>query len=374
MPPVNPPNLNRKSEQAPNRSIIISTSVGFQILDVDEFINDAQKLSPDLVIGLSDNVVGEAPGKRRAEKMVDRTAAWTRKLLQSIATPGDPGSSTASYALAPILPLSVAAQSQYLAQLEDEMDNRLCGFALYDTACLPDLPERLYSGVRLSLDEVSTPHKVLDEVAMGVDLFVFPLVGAATDAGLALDFAFPAVQAPIDGPSEQSSERQPLAIDLWTKDHATDLGPLRKGCSCFACGTHHRAYVHHLLDAKEMLAWVLLQIHNHHIIDAFFSGIRESISRDSFEHDVENFNKIYESEMPEKTGQGPRVRGYQMRSEGPGEKKKNPSRYNTLDDIRQKIADAPSEPDATMKATSLENQGLVVTRESKTSIGDELDK
>ncbi|KAL9094410.1 MAG: hypothetical protein Q9165_003260 [Trypethelium subeluteriae] len=374
MPPVNPPNLNRKSEQAPDRSVIISTSVGFQILDADEFIDDTQKLSLDLVIGLSDNVVGEAPGKRRAEKMVDRTSVWTRKLLQSLATLGKVSSSTPPYALAPILPLGVAAQSQYLAQLEDELDNKLCGFALYDTACLPDLPERLYSGVRLSLDEPSTPQKVLDEVSMGVDLFALPLIGAATDAGLALDFAFPAAQAPRDGLSEQSSKRQPLAIDLWDKDHTTDVGPLRKGCSCFACETHHRAYVHHLLDAKEMLAWVLLQIHNHHIIDAFFSGIRESLARDNFERDVETFAKIYKSEMPEKTGQGPRVRGYQMRSEGPGEKKKNPSAYNTLDDIRQKIADTAFEPDTTAKPTELENQGFGVTVGSKTSIGDKVEK
>ena len=306
MPPVNPPAISRKSEQAPNRSMVISTSVGFQILDVDEYIDDVQLLKPGLVIGMSDNIVGDALGRRRMERMVDRTAAWTRRLLQSTAVPPNQDCPNDTHVLAPVLPLSVAVQSQYLASLEDEVHKKLCGLALYDTACMDDLPEGLWSTLCLSMDDPGTPQKVLDEVALGIDFFALPFIGTATDAGFAFDFVFPTSDVLIDGIGKRPSQRQQLAIDMWSKDHAVDLSPLREGCSCYACKTHHRAYVHHLLNAKEMLAWVLLQIHNHHIIEAFFAAIRESIAKRAFANDVETFCETYKSEFPEATGQGPR--------------------------------------------------------------------
>lgn len=48
-----------------------------------------------------------------------------------------------------------------------------------------------------------------------------------------------------------------------------DQGPLLPGCRCFACSHHSRAYVHHLLNAHEMLADVLLEAHNTQHMNAF---------------------------------------------------------------------------------------------------------
>ena len=59
-----------------------------------------------------------------------------------------------------------------------------------------------------------------------------------------------------------------------------------------------------------------------------------------------------------------RVRGYQVKSEGPGETKKNPSAYNTLDDIRAKTEEAPLAPSPNAKADELEDQGLGKSLES----------
>ena len=73
----------------------------------------------------------------------------------------------------------------------------------------------------------------------------------------------------MEGKDRGVRELEPLGLDLWSPTYATDLSPLREGCECYACGSHHRAYVRHLLDAKEMLGWVLLQIHNHHTLDVF---------------------------------------------------------------------------------------------------------
>jgi len=43
---------------------------------------------------------------------------------------------------------------------------------------------------------------------------------------------------------------------------ARDARPLVPGCSCLACHFHSRAYIHHLIVAKELLAQILLFCHN----------------------------------------------------------------------------------------------------------------
>lgn len=49
-----------------------------------------------------------------------------------------------------------------------------------------------------------------------------------------------------------------------------DASPLVKSCPCLTCRTHSRAYVYHLVCAKELLAEILLQIHNlHHMMELF---------------------------------------------------------------------------------------------------------
>jgi queuine tRNA-ribosyltransferase accessory subunit len=108
-----------------------------------------------------------------------------------------------------------------------------------------------------------------------------------------------------------------------------------------------------------MLAWTLLQVHNHAVMERFFQGVRESIARGKFEEDVKAFNRTYEADMPAKTGLGPRIRGYQTKSVGGGEAKKNIKSWGRLDDAAQKIAEAESgvtTPEG--DSTQLEDQGF----------------
>lgn len=134
---------------------------------------------------------------------------------------------------------------------------------------------------------------------------------------------------------------------MWSSLHATSVIPLTTSCTCYTCTDHQRAYVQHLLSAKEMLGWVLLQIHNHHVLSEFFAAIRESIKNSTFEVDCAEFSKIYEPELPAKSGQGPRVRGYHFKSEGPSEAKKNKPAWGNLGGDDQEVGGlVPDEPAA----------------------------
>lgn len=60
-----------------------------------------------------------------------------------------------------------------------------------------------------------------------------------------------------------------------------DFQPLVRGCSCYCCTNHTRAYVHHLLVTNELLASVLLMMHNFEHYFRFFCSIREALKSDT---------------------------------------------------------------------------------------------
>ena len=48
-------------------------------------------------------------------------------------------------------------------------------------------------------------------------------------------------------------------MNLWALAYRAGYARNRAGCQCFTCRHHSRAYIHHLLQAHEMAARVLLE-------------------------------------------------------------------------------------------------------------------
>lgn len=268
------------------------------MLEYTDYVDAVKKLRPDIVIGMGDVLFGHKPGVKRADRMGDRTLAWITELVAMMEDEQEGAPKIALFA--PILPIEEVLQSYYLNALGDELRYSVAGLALYDFASIDAIPEELPHLPRLYLGEANSPQKLLNAIALGVDIFTIPFITEATDAGIALDFSFPVSNEPL------GYARKPLGQDMWSTAFATSLEPIRLGCECYACTHHHCAFIQHLLNAKEMLGWVLLQVHNHHIIDRFFAGIRQSISNGSFESDRRSFETCYAADLPEKSGQGPR--------------------------------------------------------------------
>ena len=354
-PPVAAPNANPNT----NTTIAVSTAVGFKSLSSDEYIEQSEQLRPDVIVGLGDVPYQRALGSKRIEKATDRSIQWMQEHI-ALRASGKEDMSLLSLnekpkLFAPLLPVSCANQQFYIDCLTQELSADVSGLAFFDLTPLEDLPVALNHFPRLAFTEPSTPRQVFRQVAAGIDVVTIPFVNVATDAGIALDFTFPPPEA-VDG-----SEPVPLGVDMWLSSHATDLSPLQAGCKCYACTSHHRAYLQHLLSAKEMLGWVLLQIHNYHTIDRFFTGIRRSITNGTFEKDMQYFARAYEPELPERTGQGPRVRGYQQKSIGRGEPKINNAPFTALKEGEASNAETPVVPDSSADASELEGQGFAET-------------
>jgi queuine tRNA-ribosyltransferase subunit QTRTD1 len=294
IPPVETPTSNS------NTAISICTSVGFRFLQVKEYISAAVELKPDICVAPADIMHDHIPSIKRAEKMADRTAVWLRDILAQKESCVEDGTDITVFA--PILPISAEQQTWYTNQLvDDEFRHLISGLVVYDAHSLDLIDKSITTLPILALTEPANPRQLLREISLGVDLFVMPFINTATDAGVAFDFSFP---APTMG--ESSSAQHSLGVDAWDPAFATDLEPLQSGCQCYTCQRHHRAFLQHLLSAREMLAWVLLQIHNHHVIDQFFAGVRASIAKGSFEQDKDAFERYYESELPVKYNDGPR--------------------------------------------------------------------
>jgi queuine tRNA-ribosyltransferase len=288
------------------------------------------------VVGLADIPFGqESISLKRKDKMSDRTEVWLRDL---VVKQGKIGEGEKPWSIfAPILPIDRELQSWYLDHLLDEMVDKISGVAIYDTNLLGALPDQLHHLPRLSFHAPTSPQELLRQISLGTDLFTVPFLNDATDAGIVLDFTFPAPNK-----DASPSTRRSLGIDMWSGDHAQSVTPLSIDCTCYACTKHHRAFLQHLLSAKEMLGWVLIQLHNHAILTAFFAGIRASIHAGTFDTDVATFEAYYEPALPAKTGQGPRVRGYQFKSESDAKReKKNPKafkKYGEEEILRLKAA------------------------------------
>lgn len=296
LPPIHTPASNSYT------SLSILTSVGFRSLEILDYITAACRLRPDVVIGCSDVVYGEARsrlGSKRKERMCERTLAWMKALILGVAKE-QAESEAAMIVWAPILPIESNLQREYLEYLEEEETRRkLGGIALYDVGSVDTIPTILKPLPRLAMTEPEGPQRLLHELELGVDVVCIPFLTKATDAGVALNFKFPA-------PTSKDPKGSGLGTDMWSTLHVTDLSPLDLDCQCYTCTHHHRAFVHHLLSTKEMLGWVLLQIHNHATADAFFDGVRQSIGKGIFREDVDRFETFYEADIPVGTGSGPR--------------------------------------------------------------------
>ncbi|GAB2290315.1 hypothetical protein Dimus_024593 [Dionaea muscipula] len=157
--------------------------------------------------------------------------------------------------------------------------NTICGF-------LPEELPRQVCGLGL-------PVEVLQGVAAGIDIFDSTYIYHLTHGGFALTFL---VDDALENTMTLGSDHQLrdigddlTKINLRAIVYKKDGSPIVEGCSCYTCQNHSRAYLNHLLNAHEMLAQILLEIHNTHHYLGFFRAIREEIKKGRFEEFHQKF-------------------------------------------------------------------------------------
>ena len=120
---------------------------------------------------------------------------------------------------------------------------------------------------------VGTPRDLWDSVACGVDMMdcVYPTRVARTGQVMARDGKFNVTNARF----------------------RRDFTPLDPTCACFVCARYTRAYLGHLLRAKELAAYRLLSYHNLHFMHTIMNEVRASILAGRFASARQDFLKRY---------------------------------------------------------------------------------
>ncbi len=120
---------------------------------------------------------------------------------------------------------------------------------------------------------VGTPGNILEGVRRGVDLF---------------DCVMPARNARHGHINTWDG-----IINIWNSKYETDRDPIDSKCDCPVCRTYSRAYIRHLMKAKEMLGMRLCVMHNLYFYNNLMEKIRDSLDNDTFESFYrENVDKL----------------------------------------------------------------------------------
>ena len=71
-------------------------------------------------------------------------------------------------------------------------------------------------------------------------------------------------------------------INLFNAKYELDERPIEEGCGCPACRRYSRAYIRHLLKAKEMLGMRLCVLHNLYFYNTMMEEIRDALDKGEF--------------------------------------------------------------------------------------------
>jgi queuine tRNA-ribosyltransferase len=82
-------------------------------------------------------------------------------------------------------------------------------------------------------------------------------------------------------------------VNLRNARHAEDAAPLDESCHCPACASYSRAYLHHLVNAGEILGAMLLTEPNLTFYQSLMYEMREAIAVGRFRRFTNDFSTRY---------------------------------------------------------------------------------
>lgn len=254
----------------------------------------AREYAPDIVASISDEVASTV-ASNRARKASQRSVMWADEMLSALNLQSKDAPARRPLFFASIqggadLEQRATSCSEYTrrAAQSDAATaagrSPLCsidGFVIgglgsgEDAAKRAEIIEAVVAALPASKPRVLSsssglhgqPEEVLAGVARGIDLFEveYPhqltLLGQASVMWIGdADDTVAASAAASASNLPESSDRPQTKLHLRDSRYAHDQSPILRGCQCFTCKNHTRAYLHHLLNVHEMTAPILIDL------------------------------------------------------------------------------------------------------------------
>lgn len=124
---------------------------------------------------------------------------------------------------------------------------------------------------------VGTPGNIINSVKRGVDLF---------------DCVMPARNARHGHLNTWSG-----IINLNNNKYSEDSTPIDNECDCPVCKSYSRAYIRHLLKAKEILGLRLCVMHNLYFYNELMRRIRDSLDNDTFDAFADKYADLLDTRI-----------------------------------------------------------------------------
>jgi queuine tRNA-ribosyltransferase len=128
--------------------------------------------------------------------------------------------------------------------------------------CLDYAPDQLPEEKPRYLMGVGKPDDIVGAVARGIDM---------------MDCVLPS----RSGRTGQAFTRRGV-VNIKNARHQDDPRPLDEHCTCPACASYSRAYLHHVFRSQEIISSMLLTWHNLHYYQEIMAGMRGAIAAGTF--------------------------------------------------------------------------------------------
>lgn len=307
--------VNQSNPPTSKAGFAVETSTGRQMVTPEKYMHVAQLLQPELVVPIADEISCSF-GNNRQRAAIQSTLDWLDASIKHRDDGSDEKSPNGNAlhicgvilggadARLRRLSASETCKRDVQAVLISGLDsceslktrNDLLDVVIDEVIAADGFADQL---PRL-LSGIGEPLQILDAVSRGIDAFVSPYPATLTKDGSALIFW---LEESVDGSDERELERSRSGSLLHLREprFEKDFKPLLAGCECFACKHYTRAYIHHLLNVREILGDILLYLHNLELYYRFFRVIRREIKCGRFDEFTETFRAKYdvrESQAP----------------------------------------------------------------------------
>jgi len=235
-----------------------------RFLSPERAVDIQQTLGSDVMMVLDECPPSEAPREEIA-RAVRRTTEWARRCRER-AGRLEPGRGLFGIVQGGLHPDLRSQSAQALVDLGfhgyaigglglGEGREEMLRAVEMTTERLPVEAPRYFMGL-------GTPAEIIEVIARGVDMFDCVLPTRLGRHGTVM------------------TRRGNVTVR--NAAHARDFGPLEEGCDCWACRNFSRAYVRHLIAAREILGLRICTHHNLHFLARLTAEARQAITAGRF--------------------------------------------------------------------------------------------